>query len=176
MMNMNICRLTGKISYPQLLETVKVVSTGMGLLQPRFHWPTHKEWRCRWVEICSLPIPTISESGRSGCVASLQLQSMKIDSDNQVDSAGMMSTYAGSDSFGFGGDGGPASSARLYYPVAVAVNSWGDLYINDHVNFRIRMVRLCSFLFSFPFGWISRLVIDKLICLMVGASRSHHRG
>ena len=52
----------------------------------------------------------------------------------------MMNTYAGMGSCGFGGDGGPATSAYLYCPVAIALGSMGDLYINDYHNGRIRMV------------------------------------
>ena len=59
----------------------------------------------------------------------------------QVNSVGVMSTYAGTGSSSFGGDGGPATSAYLNYPVAVALDSMGVLYINDYNNNVIRMVR-----------------------------------
>lgn len=41
---------------------------------------------------------------------------------------------------GFSGDGGPATSARLNAPVAVALDANGNLYIADAVNNRIRKV------------------------------------
>ena len=43
-------------------------------------------------------------------------------------------------SFGFSGDGGPATSAELYAPSGVAVDASGDLYIADSGNSRIRKV------------------------------------
>ena len=53
---------------------------------------------------------------------------------------GIITTYAGTGTAGFLGDGGAATSARLNAPQAVAVNSAGDLFIADTVNNRIRRV------------------------------------
>jgi sugar lactone lactonase YvrE len=53
---------------------------------------------------------------------------------------GMMSVVAGNGMAGFSGDGGPATSASLKTPQAVAVDSAGNLYITDANNNRIRMV------------------------------------
>jgi trimeric autotransporter adhesin len=41
---------------------------------------------------------------------------------------------------GFGGDGGPATTASLNYPAAVALDAAGNLYISDTINHRIRRV------------------------------------
>ena len=56
----------------------------------------------------------------------------------KVDSAGVISTVAGDGTFGFGGDGGPAVAAQLYYPIGVALDDAGNLYIADENNHRIR--------------------------------------
>ena len=53
---------------------------------------------------------------------------------------GIITTVAGNGSFGFGGDGGPATSAQLNLPVGVALDSAGHLYIADLQNRRIRKV------------------------------------
>ncbi len=51
-----------------------------------------------------------------------------------------LTTIAGGGSYFFGGDGGPATSARLNGPVALALNASGDLYIADQKNSRVRMI------------------------------------
>jgi sugar lactone lactonase YvrE len=53
---------------------------------------------------------------------------------------GISSTVAGIGRNGFSGDGGPATSAQLYAPNGVAVDSTGNLFIADVVNSRIRKV------------------------------------
>ncbi|MDM8522467.1 SBBP repeat-containing protein [Desulfococcaceae bacterium HSG8] len=53
---------------------------------------------------------------------------------------GNISTVAGDGTRGFGGDGGPATSASLYYPIGVAFDSAGNLFIADWYNHRIRKV------------------------------------
>jgi len=58
----------------------------------------------------------------------------------KVDTSGIITTVAGSDAHGFAGDGGPATSASLFNPSDVAVDSAGNLYIADTNNFRIRKV------------------------------------
>jgi hypothetical protein len=40
----------------------------------------------------------------------------------------------------YGGDGGPATSAYLHYPNAIAVDSNQNIYIGDSLNFRIRFI------------------------------------
>jgi uncharacterized repeat protein (TIGR01451 family) len=59
----------------------------------------------------------------------------KIDSNT-----GLVTTVAGDGTFGFGGDGGPAASAQLAAPIALAVGGAGDVFIADQNNHRIRMV------------------------------------
>jgi uncharacterized protein (TIGR03437 family) len=53
---------------------------------------------------------------------------------------GVITTVAGSGGPGFSGDNGPATSAQLYFPDGVAVDSAGNLYIADFGNNRIRKV------------------------------------
>ena len=55
-------------------------------------------------------------------------------------STGDISTVAGNGTQGFYGDGATATSAKMYYPTSVAVDTVGNLYIADDVNDRIRKV------------------------------------
>ena len=59
-------------------------------------------------------------------------------------SSGQIATTAGNGGYGYGGDGNQATSAELYQPVSVAVDSAGNLYIADSVNSRIRKVSASS--------------------------------
>lgn len=58
----------------------------------------------------------------------------------QVDATGKITTVAGTGSVGFSGEGGPATSAKLDAPKAVALTSSGGLLIADESNNRIRFV------------------------------------
>ena len=58
----------------------------------------------------------------------------------KVDATGVITTVAGDGTRGFGGDGGPAVAAQLYFPAGVALDGAGNLYIADTGNRRIRKV------------------------------------
>jgi adhesin/invasin len=59
----------------------------------------------------------------------------------KVDAAtGTITTVAGSRTAGFSGDGGSATVATLNEPAGVAVDRWGNLYIADMLNGRVRKV------------------------------------
>ena len=66
------------------------------------------------------------------------------DQDNnrirKVDSTGMISTFAGTGTGGFGGDGGSATSSLLWGPRGVAADGSGNVYIADTFNSRVRRV------------------------------------
>src|SRR5438874_1824513 len=58
----------------------------------------------------------------------------------KVSADGTISTYAGTGTVGFAGDGGPATAAQLNEPVGVALDPAGNLYIAERENHRIRKV------------------------------------
>ena len=57
-----------------------------------------------------------------------------------IDPGGVIATVAGCGRQGFGGDGGPATVARLFEPRGVAVDDAGRLFVADTYNDRIRRV------------------------------------
>jgi sugar lactone lactonase YvrE len=59
-------------------------------------------------------------------------------------SSGIITTVAGTDTFGYSGDGGQATSATLKGPYAVALDTSGNIYIADSGNNRIRKVTVST--------------------------------
>ncbi len=57
----------------------------------------------------------------------------------KVNTTGIISTFAGS-TFGYSGDGGPATAAQFQNPVAVIADKFGNVYISDQQNYVIRRV------------------------------------
>ena len=58
----------------------------------------------------------------------------------KVDTAGVITTVAGTGSSGDSGDGGAAAAAQLDLPRGVGVDAVGNLYIGDTFNSRVRKV------------------------------------
>jgi glucose/arabinose dehydrogenase len=100
---------------------------------------------------------TLGYSGDGGAATSAELESphgLALDgADNlyiadassavvrKVDaSTGYISTVAGNGTQGYSGDGGAATSAELSYPVSVAADSSGNLYIADTDAYVVRKV------------------------------------
>lgn len=99
---------------------------------------------------------TAGYSGDGGPATSAQLQGVSavaLDTagnlyiaDNQnfvirmVDTSGIISTVVGNGTAGYSGDGGPALSAQLTYPLGLMIDAQGNLYIGDTYNNCIRKV------------------------------------
>ena len=58
----------------------------------------------------------------------------------KVNTAGIISNFAGSGANGYSGDGGAATAAKLSYPSGIAVDAAGNVYIADYMNTAIRKV------------------------------------
>ena len=61
---------------------------------------------------------------------------------------GVITTIAGQGRTGYSGDGGPATSATLFFPHGVAVDLAGNVYISDQRNSAIRMLQVAAPLIS----------------------------
>jgi hypothetical protein len=55
-------------------------------------------------------------------------------------SSGIVSVYAGISSYGFSGDGGPASLAQFVAPIGLSLTTVGDLFVSDNSNHRVRKI------------------------------------
>ena len=55
-----------------------------------------------------------------------------------VDGLGVISTIAGNSTFGFSGDGGPATAAELNFPYGIGADARGNVWFADTNNQRIR--------------------------------------
>ena len=68
----------------------------------------------------------------------------------QVNSNGILWTVVGGGSgvSTFGGDGGPATAAKLYRPMSLAISSVGDIFVADSPNNVVRKVGILSSCFS----------------------------
>lgn len=53
---------------------------------------------------------------------------------------GIITTIAGNGTFGSAGDGGPATSAQLFFPSSAVSDTWGNTVIADASNCRLRVV------------------------------------
>ena len=75
----------------------------------------------------------------------------------RIDPQGRITHIAGTGAAGFGGDGGPATTALLDFPTGLALDDRGRLYISDSFNNRIRMVdsrgRISTVAGSGPYGY-----------------------
>ena len=67
----------------------------------------------------------------------------------KVNTAGVISTFAGNGTSGFFGDGGPATTAELSSPNGIAVDGSGNIYIADYSNNRIRIVNTLGVINTF---------------------------
>jgi hypothetical protein len=70
----------------------------------------------------------------------LAVQSQRANAQIVMPGQGVINTLAGDGTGGYSGDGGAATSAKLYGPSGVAVDSNGNIYIADYFNNRIRKV------------------------------------
>jgi uncharacterized protein (TIGR03437 family) len=63
-------------------------------------------------------------------------------------SGGVINTIAGNGTWGYSGDGGPATSAQLSQPGDIAIDSAGDIYFADWNNGNIRVLTPASCTYS----------------------------
>jgi len=84
---------------------------------------------------------------------------------------GNLTVFAGvPDTYGFAGDGGPATSATLYEPAGVTVDNAGNVYFSDYYNNRVRKVNTAGLISTYAgngsCGWEGDggLAVETSIC------------
>ncbi len=58
----------------------------------------------------------------------------------KVDTSGVITTFAGTGHYGFGGDGGAATAAKFRNPLGMVFDTAGNLYVSDSLNNRVRKI------------------------------------
>lgn len=58
----------------------------------------------------------------------------------KVNTSGIITTFAGNNTVGYSGDGGPATAAQMEWPADVAIDSAGNIFISDYTHHVIRKV------------------------------------
>jgi hypothetical protein len=85
--------------------------------------------------------------------ANNRIRRVAADSNGNITPASLISTFAGTGTAGYSGDGAAAEVAELYAPSAVAVDAAGNIFIADTQNRAIRKVNSAT-------GQISTLTVD----------------
>jgi sugar lactone lactonase YvrE len=62
----------------------------------------------------------------------------------KIDANGTITTIAGNGAYGYSGDDGPASQAKLSYATGLALDGAGNIYISDVANGAVRVLRTSS--------------------------------
>ena len=109
----------------------------------------------------------------------------------RVDGNGILTTYAGSGTQGYSGDGGPATSAALFNPRTLVLDASGNLYICDAGNSLIRRVSPAGIIStvagngqagfsgdggpatSASFGTTSRMALDSAFNIYISDPDNH---
>lgn len=109
----------------------------------------------------------------------------------EVDGNGILTPFAGSGTQGYGGDGGPATSAALFNPRGLALDPAGNLYIADTGNFRIRKVNTAGIIstvagngvsgfagdgglaIAASFGPFTRIALDNALNIYISDPSNH---
>jgi len=96
--------------------------------------------------------PTFSGDGGPATAAGIQPHDVAIDNAGniyvvdrparirKINTAGIISTYAGTGIAGYSGDGGAATAAQLSYSNSIMMDNKGNLFISDGLNNAIRKI------------------------------------
>ncbi|NDC42592.1 MAG: hypothetical protein EBZ77_13770, partial [Chitinophagia bacterium] len=67
----------------------------------------------------------------------------------KVNTSGIISTFAGTGSTGYTGDGGPASAATFNTPYGIALDGSGNLYVSEKYNYVVRKISTSGYISTY---------------------------
>jgi trimeric autotransporter adhesin len=67
----------------------------------------------------------------------------------KIDTSGIVTTFAGTGTGSYTGDGGPAASATFFGPVGLAIDAGGNIYVADHINNVVRKINTSMIVSTF---------------------------
>ncbi|HEX6940998.1 MAG TPA: carboxypeptidase regulatory-like domain-containing protein, partial [Longimicrobiales bacterium] len=118
-----------------------VISTVAGTgRQCRWVWDESSDWRCGdggHARDADLGGPTSSVVGADGTIYISDFYNRRI---RKVTADGIISNFAGTGTFGYSGDGGPADRAQIKSVDFFAIAPDGSMYLADHGAARIRKI------------------------------------
>lgn len=89
----------------------------------------------------------------------------------KISKSGIVTTYAGTGTIGYDGDGGPATAAQLDYPGSLAIDKKGNLYVADVHNHRIRRISSDGIISTYAGGYTSVYSGDGVPATNAGLDR-----
>ena len=116
-------------------------------------------------ELGDYNVTTLFQTLTSSATSNLSIDNagnlIVVDNPNEcirkISPSGVITTIAGNNIQGFSGDGGPATTAELSDPSAAAVDKYGNIYIADFANKRIRKINTSGIITTFAGGGIAGL-------------------
>jgi len=98
------------------------------------------------------PAITAELNGPTGmckdALGNLYIADQKNNEIRKVDISGKISTIAGNGIMGFSGDGGAATSCKFSLPTSICLDTNGNLYIADDLNYRIRKINTSGIIYT----------------------------
>jgi len=90
----------------------------------------------------------------------IYIADMGNDRIRKINTAGIISTIAGTGTGGYSGDGGAAIAAKISNPAGVAVDVAGNVYISDRGNDRVRRVNTAGIISTIAGGGAAGYTVD----------------